>query len=60
MKMKKKNKRGEIGWGIIYGIAGLILSIVIVKGMNPPFFWKLLTILVTTVGAFIAGHLASG
>jgi len=55
------NKKGQLSvWGIIYGVVCLILSIVIVRLMNPGWFWGIVTIAVTTIGGYIVGLKASG
>ena len=47
---------------IVYGVLGLLMGIVIIKfsGVTINIFWKILTVLVCGVGAFILGMIQSG
>jgi len=56
-----KNKKAQVSmWGFIYGVIGLVIALVITKMMNPGIFWSIVTIVVTTGGAYFVGAKASG
>ena len=56
-----QSKKAQVSpWGLIYGIFGLVFSIIIVRLMQPQFFWGLITIVVTTFACYFIGHKASG
>ena len=55
------NNKGQVSaWGVIYGIACLMISIVIVKAMHPGLFWGAVTVVVTTIAGFYFGAKAGG
>ena len=55
------NKKGQVSaWGFIYAIVCLIVALIITKGMNPGWFWSLVTIVITTAAGYIVGAKASG
>ena len=54
------NKGQASAWGVIYAVACLVLSIIIVKAMHPGIFWGAVTIAVTTGGGYFFGAKAAG
>jgi len=54
------NKAQVSPWGILFGIIGVIITLIILRGFTEVgIFWKMVSIIGTGFACYMIGHMAS-